>query len=172
MSSSVLTRDDALRLLKINNVQQNVIEHCITVADLANEIAQKIKDNGHKVDAGFIETAALLHDIGRCKTHGVTHGIEGAKILKDYPRYARVCERHLGGGITKDEAKKLGLPPKDYLPETLEERIICYADKLIDGTRKTTLNETLKKYAKRLGPKHPTIGRMKRLEKEINKLMR
>ena len=48
-----------------------------------------------------------------------------------YPRHARVCERHTGAGLTKAEivAQHLPIPAQDFLPETLEERLICYADK-------------------------------------------
>ena len=166
-----LTRQEAIRLLEVNNVPKNVVEHCLYVSDFAVEIAQKIKNRGHTVDVGFVETAAILHDIGRSKTHGIRHGIEGATILKDYPKYARVCETHIGGGIGKDEATKLGLPEKDYIPGTLEEKIICYADKLMHGTEKKTLNETTSKFAERLGPNHPTIDRIIKLESEIRGLM-
>jgi uncharacterized protein len=166
-----LSLDEAEKQLQLNNVPNNVIEHCLTVSSLAKDIAKKIKQNNHKVDIDFVETAAALHDIGRSKTHDIRHGIEGAKILKDYPEYARVCERHIGAGITADEAKKLGLPPKDYLPETLEEKIICYADKLISGTEKTTLDTTLQKFKERLGENHPTIERIKKLDKEIKELI-
>jgi uncharacterized protein len=168
---SKLGRDDAIKKLKLNNVQDNVIEHCSAVSLLATEIAKKIQSKGHVVDVDFVEVAALLHDIGRAKTHGIDHGVEGAKILQDFPEYARICECHLGGGIKKDEAEKLGLPSEDYLPETLEEKIICYADKLIERNKRITLDESLKKFAERLGPDHPTIERIKKLDKEIQDLL-
>lgn len=48
-----------------------------------------------------------------------------------YPRHARVCERHTGAGLTKHDiiSQKLPLPEEDFLPETIEEKVICYADK-------------------------------------------
>src|SRR5512137_409123 len=98
---SALSRHDSIKLLEVNNVQHNVIEHCLTVWIISKEIAEKIKRNGHRIDTEFVETAAILHDIGRSKTHGISHGVEGAKILKEFPEYARVCERHIGGGIKK-----------------------------------------------------------------------
>jgi len=168
---SVLKKVDALRLLEVNNVPDNVLEHCLSVSALATKIAHRIKNNGHEVDTEFVETAGLLHDIGRARTHGIRHGVEGAAMLKDYPEYARVCERHIGGGIGRDEAERLGLPPKDYFPETLEEKIICYADKLMHGTEENALDETLKKFAKRLGADHPSIGRIRELAREMRSLM-
>ncbi|MFH0862078.1 MAG: TIGR00295 family protein [Candidatus Altiarchaeota archaeon] len=165
-----MDREKSIQLLKSNNVQHNVIEHCLVVSSFAKEIAEKIKSNGHEIDMDFVESAALLHDIGRSKTHGIRHGIEGAALMKEYPRYARVCESHIGGGIGKDEAERIGLPAKDYLPETLEEKVICYADKLIHGTRKASLEQTLEKFRKRLGAHHPSIDRILELDREIRKL--
>ena len=90
--------------------------------------------------------------------------------MKAYPRYARVCESHIGGGITKDEAAELGLPAKDYLPRTLEEKVICVADKLIHGTKKAGIGETLEKFRKRLGAGHPSVERIAKLHEEVRGL--
>jgi len=42
-----------------------------------------------------------------------------------------VCERHTGTGITREAIVERGLPlpHRDFLPETLEEQVVCYADK-------------------------------------------
>jgi uncharacterized protein len=97
-----------------------------------------------KVDLRFIEEAAMLHDIGifRCHSpeimcHGsepyIRHGIIGKRILEEegYERHALVCERHTGVGLTrKDIAEQnLPLPDRDFMPITIEEKIICLADK-------------------------------------------
>ena len=70
-----------------------------------------------------------------------------------YERYARVCERHTGAGITKKqiEYQNLPLPHQDFLPETIEEQIICYADKFFSKThldREKTMEEALKSISK------------------------
>ena len=106
----------------------------------------------------FIEAAAMLHDIGiiRCDAAGIEcygsepyicHGRIGAQMLREDARlfglsqeeiepYARVCERHTGAGLTKQQIiyQSLPLPHEDFLPETLEEQIICYADKFFSKT--------------------------------------
>lgn len=102
-----------------------------------------------QMDRRFLEEAAMLHDIGifRCNAPGIQcfgtepyicHGIIGAEILRQegYPRHARVCERHTGAGLTKKEIieQDLPLPHQDFLPETLEEKVICYADKFYSKT--------------------------------------
>jgi uncharacterized protein len=165
-----LSWDVARRILKENNTPQNVVEHCSTVSVFASELAEKIKANGHEIDVDFVKTSALLHDIGRCRTHGIRHGLEGANILKDLPEYARVCECHIGAGISKDEAMKLGLPPEDYIPRTLEEKVVCYADKLVEGDKRVKSDRTIRKFRQRLGPDHPTIGRIIELDREIRGL--
>lgn len=96
------------------------------------------------LDMGFLEEASMLHDIGifRCDAPGIEcygtepyicHGYIGGQLLRGlgFPRHARVCERHTGAGITLEEIERqhLPLPHQDFLPETMEEKVICYADK-------------------------------------------
>lgn len=166
-----LTRERALLLLEKYNCSKEVIEHCKAVSEHALDLARDIKSHGHDVDLEFVEVAALLHDIGRCKNHGVGHGIEGAKILRDFPRYLRVCESHIGSGITRDEAIKLGLPAKDYIPKTLEEKIVSYADSLIDKTTVRDLSKTLEEVKWELGVDSPAVGRLVDLDSYIRSLL-
>jgi uncharacterized protein len=91
---ATMTRKKALDLLRSARVPDNVIKHSEKVSEVALEIGRKLKAKGEKVDLNFLECGALLHDIGRSKSHGVLHGIEGAKILRKYPKYARVCKVH------------------------------------------------------------------------------
>lgn len=101
------------------------------------------------LDREFIEEAAMLHDIGIIKTDApgikcfgtepyICHGILGAEMLRQegLPRHARVCERHTGAGLSLNEivSQDLPLPHQDFLPETLEEQVICYADKFFSKT--------------------------------------
>ena len=96
------------------------------------------------IDRDFVYDAAMLHDIGifRCNAPGIhchgtepyiRHGVIGAELMRreGLEPYARVCERHTGSGLTAKEIAEAGmpLPPIDFLPETLEEKLICYADK-------------------------------------------
>lgn len=102
-----------------------------------------------EVDRTFVEEAAMLHDIGiiYCNApriycngshHYIEHGYLGADLLRKegYPRHAGVAEHHTGTGLTLDEVKVNGwpIPVQDYSPRTLEEEIICYADKFYSKT--------------------------------------
>lgn len=167
----MLTREDAISFLHENGCPENVIRHCTCVSSYARKLAVKIRGNGHLVDVSFVEVAGLLHDIGRCRTHDIDHGIEGANILADYPEYARVCERHIGAGLTRKEALEFGLPGKDYIPETLEEKIIAHADNLTVEDRIVTVDEAVINLRKHLGEGHPAMARVKKLAEEIEKLL-
>ncbi|MFH1721466.1 MAG: TIGR00295 family protein [Candidatus Altiarchaeota archaeon] len=167
-----MTRHQALNLLSKVGCSQSVIEHSMAVSALAVEMGQKIRANGYGLDIEFLEVAALLHDIGRSRTHGVGHGIEGAKILHEYPFYAQVCESHLGAGIKANEAESAGLPRRDFIPETLEEKIIAHADNLVVGDKRITIEESMEKMIKRLGKGHPALNRIKKLNSEIESLIK
>ena len=125
-----------------NELCHILLVHSRAVADKALAIADRHPELS--LDRQFIEEAAMLHDIGivRCNAPGIQcfgtepyicHGRIGAEMLRaeGFPRHARVCERHTGAGITRSQiiAQKLPLPQQDFLPETMEEKVICYADK-------------------------------------------
>ncbi len=113
--------------------------HAEAVSAKALGIANRLGN----LDLKFIQEAALLHDIGICRIHApeigcygalpyICHGIEGRDILllEGLPQHARVCERHIGVGLTAEDVlrQKLPLPSVDMIPETPEEQIIAYAD--------------------------------------------
>lgn len=157
---------------------KKVLAHSKAVQKVALRIAEDIITNGHHVDIKFIITASLLHDIGRFKTgkdgkNIIQHGILGAEILRKEgldEKYALVCERHIGSGINKEdiEEQKLDLPLKDYMPESIEEKIINYADSLIFGDKEGTIEQVLERYRKEVGEK--LVEKTKKLHKEIEKL--
>lgn len=115
--------------------------HSALVGRKALECARRRKLD---IDADFVWEAALLHDIGivRCNAPDICcegtepyirHGVIGRAMLDDegLPRHALVCERHTGAGLTVEDIinQNLPLPHRDMTPQTLEEKLICYADK-------------------------------------------
>ena len=127
--------------------EHNELRHILTAhSTLVMRRAVRICDNHPErgLDRQFVIEAAMLHDIGivRCYAPSICcmgsepyicHGRIGADMLRaeGYPRHARVCERHTGAGLARQEilAQHLPLPAQNFLPETLEEQLICYADK-------------------------------------------
>ena len=113
----------------------------------------------------------MLHDIGIlfCDAPSIhcfgsepyiCHGHLGAELMRSigYPFHARVCERHTGTGISlhEIETRDLPLPRQDFIPETLEEQVICYADKFYSKSH-LSLERTVEQVIKGLG-KHGEEG--------------
>ena len=147
-----------------NELRHILINHSQSVARKALQIVSSHPEL--HLDAEFVEEAAMLHDLGIFRTDApgiqcfgsepyICHGRLGAEILRKegYERHARVCERHTGAGITCKEiiAQGLPLPHQDFLPETLEEKVICYADKFFSKThldREKSIEKAEKSLAK------------------------
>lgn len=162
--SYIPSPDKCIDLLKITGCSKEVINHCIAVRDIAVKIAKKANANIELVEAG-----SLLHDIGRSKTHGIHHAIEGVKIAKKLDldeSIIKIIERHIGAGLISEDTKKLGLPAKDYKPVSLEEKIVCHADNLVNGSKRQpveievekALTKGLKDYAIRLVNLHKELS--------------
>ncbi|MFP3951637.1 MAG: TIGR00295 family protein [Candidatus Bathyarchaeia archaeon] len=147
-----------------------VIRHTKNVTKLALKIAEKFGEKGYVVDLELVEIGGLLHDLGRSKTHSVEHGALGGKMAREMglpESLARIIDRHVGAGIPNEEAEKLGLPTGEYMPETLEEKIVTYADKLIEGSDVVDIDVTLHNFKESLGEDHPAIRRLLQLHREI-----
>ncbi len=171
MNEKLPSREQAISLLIENGCSQSVVRHCIAVADLAIEIAAKLQLRKSKLDIKLVEVGALLHDIGRSKTHTVNHLIAGVEIAcsKGLPEsIVSIIKRHVGGGITPEEAKKLGWPNDNYVPTSLEEKIVCYADKLIEGSKRVPIEITLDQLATL---NNGAAERVRKLRREITALV-
>jgi uncharacterized protein len=168
VSEKLPSRDQALQFLHQSGCSGNVINHCETVAGLAVEIAEACRKKGLDVNLELVEIGALLHDIGRSKTHSVHHAVIGAQIAKEFglpESVISIIKRHVGGGITAKEARKLGWPKDVYVPKTLEEKIVSYADKLIEGSQRVPIEKTIENFSRELPP--PAIARILRLHEEM-----
>ncbi len=142
-------------------MDDKLLSHTLSVLDKALQLREQ---NGGDLD--LIAAGAVLHDIGRTVSHDVDHGVEGAELIRKKgwsEEVAKIAERHIGGGITKDEAQDLDIPTKDYVPETLEEKIVCHADNTADGENR------FQKQIKRAKEKGyiESVKRMKNLAEEL-----
>jgi uncharacterized protein len=132
MTVPIPTFQKAQALLRQYIEDDEIQKHCEATQRKSLQIARllsvKITVNLEQVGVG-----ALLHDIGRARTHDVSHGYVGGQILELYeypPAIVKIVERHVLGGFTADEAVLVGLPERNFVPESWEEKIVCVADKL------------------------------------------
>ena len=119
-------------LLRGQGMVEADLAHSIQVAEKALDIARR---TGAELDMELIGRGALFHDLGKTVTHEIKHGLIGAEKGAELglpPEVNLIMEKHIRGGLTEPEAVELGLPVKDYTLHRLEERIIIYADRLID----------------------------------------
>ncbi|MBA2862634.1 HDIG domain-containing metalloprotein [Methanococcus maripaludis] len=154
------------------NCEKNVVLHSIAVADYVYDFGIKLINKGYDFDLQTAVLGAILHDIGRSKTHSIDHGIIGSEILLKNnfeEKYAKIAERHIGAGISKTEAKELNLPEKDYVPETLEEKVIANADNLISGELRVNIDFVIDKFKQRTNLE--VVNKVYSLYLEINKLI-
>jgi len=185
--------EEARKLMRIKLADKlHVISHIEKVTEKALEIGRRLKKKGFDVDMELLGIGSYLHDIGRSVTYGVGHAVESGRILRELgfsEPVIRLVENHLGAGITAEEAKGLGLPVKDYIPETLEEKILAYADKFLEtelvfGTfneeqvvfrrdiKYDSIEPTLKRFRKLFGSKSPVVLRLEKLRDEMENLLK
>jgi uncharacterized protein len=165
-----MTPEDAIHLLHRAGCPPDVIAHARAVAECAREIAERYNDrHRNHADIELVIAGALLHDIGRARSNGIDHAVVGAEIAQAFcpdTRIVRIIKRHIGAGIPKDEAERLGLPSEDYLPETAEEMIVAHADNLVDDTERISIDERIKRMRAR-GFDSDAIDRMIRLHTAV-----
>lgn len=137
------------RFYPVDNELKNIyMVHARKVTDMALEMATRHPELD--IDTEFVREAAMLHDIGIFLTDApriycfgtedyICHGYLGGELLRSLgmERHARVCERHTGTGLRKEKIaeNKWNIPVKDFVPETLEEQLVCFADKFFSKTR-------------------------------------
>lgn len=125
-----------------------LVKHSEAVRDKALALARCHPELN--LDLDFIAEAAMLHDIGILETDApgikcfgthqyIEHGYLGAEMMRKegYPRHALVCERHTGTGLKLTDiiTRELPVPHRELCPVSLEEQLICYADKFFSKTR-------------------------------------
>ena len=149
-----------------------VIAHCSAVSQAAVAFVDRMTLS---VDRELVRQGALLHDIGRSRTHGIGHAVAGVEIAKGLgfsDAVITIIERHIGAGITASEAERLGLPKKDYVPLTPEEKIVSYADNLISGVREMPFYEALERFKRILGTEHEGVELFIKQHEEIQGWMK
>ena len=165
----MISRERALWILKEEGCDDKVIQHCITVSDEAVRLALQNKKAGRDVDVALVEIGGLLHDLGRAKTHGLDHAVVGVRLAEKHGVEKPVLEiikKHIGAGITPEEAEFFGLPDDDYIPRTWEEKIVAHADNMVKGCTVITLKKR-NKILKENGSDKEIRKRIKDLAHEV-----
>jgi uncharacterized protein (TIGR00295 family) len=176
---------ECLAILRKAGCSKKVIEHQRMVERIAVAIARKMITRCEAtasqeeeramcrvyVDLELVRAGALLHDIGRGRTHGIRHAVAGGEMAREMglpEELVLIIERHIGAGVERDEAVRFGLPPKDYLPLTIEEKIVAHADNLAGPHGKIKLAEVLHDL-ERKGASH-VVPRMEALHRDLGAL--
>lgn len=141
-----------------NALRRLLLHHSRQVAERALAVAEKHPELG--LDKSLLYVGAMLHDVGIFRTdapgihcHGtepyLLHGYLGAQLMRSegLEAVARICERHTGTGLTMEQISERGLslPEGIYAPATLEEQVVCYADKFYSKShpeRERTIEQT------------------------------
>lgn len=152
-----------------------LLKHSYQVCGKALELLDNPCARKLNADRETVVTGALLHDVGIARCHApdilcegtepyIAHGIIGAEMLRqlaaetgrDLESFARICERHTGTGLTAAEIRRqnLPLPERDFLPETVEEKLICLADKFFSksGDMKEKSPDRICRSMQKFGP--------------------
>ena len=150
-----------------------VVAHCRAVSRTAVSLADRITRVA--VDRELVRLGALLHDIGRSRSHDIHHALAGVQIGRELgfsQQILSIIERHIGAGITAAEAERLGLPKRDYLPVTVEEKLVSYADNLTKGAAPMSLDDAVARFRSVLGDGHEGIELLLRQHEEIQGWMK
>jgi len=118
--------------------------HCCTVRAVAEEMLNGIKG----ADRDLVVAGALLHDIGRAEDHSIMHAYIGSKMVEalGLPKeLVDIVRKHTGAGLDAEDVADMGLPPGDYMPRTLEEKIVAHADNLVSDNRVVTHEHSVSK---------------------------
>jgi uncharacterized protein (TIGR00295 family) len=167
-----LVKKEMRELIK-HGCDDYIIQHDLLVMNISDKMIKELKRAGVDIDEKSILRGAILHDIGRSKEHSVRHGFLGGEILRKdgYDRKViKIVENHVGGGIDKQDCAKLGLPERDFIPTSLEEKIVCLADKYVEDNQIKPLQETISKFDKILGEGNKVNKRILKIKKEIELL--
>ncbi|MDA4112630.1 MAG: HDIG domain-containing protein [Thaumarchaeota archaeon] len=160
----------ALSLHERYGSSERIVKHCRTVARVSLIISDALAARGKAIDGRATMAGALLHDIGRTRTQTIEHGYVGASLLEQEGVDGIVVEivrRHVGAGISREEAEALGFPEGDYIPRTLEQKVMCFSDKMVSSDVVRPFEEEVKRFQR----KGHDVDRLRGLKEEIQQAL-
>ncbi|MCK9322724.1 MAG: HDIG domain-containing protein [Candidatus Methanomethylophilaceae archaeon] len=144
MSARIPNDLECIDILYDAGCKKRVVIHCCTVRAVAEEMLNGIR-NANK---DLVIAGALLHDIGRSTDHSIMHAMVGAEIAEKLdlsPMLVEIIRKHTGAGLDAQDVRELGLPPGDYMPKTLEEKMVAHADNLVSDNKVVTHDHSVDK---------------------------
>ena len=169
----MLSHNDSIELLAEYGRGAAWVDHCLAVAKSAFRLGQAMESR-YAIDMQYLWSTALLHDIGRYATHDpIRHGVEGYNLLVKlgHEEEAFVCASHILVGLEASEAVQFGLPARDFIPSTIEQRIVPLADLMIEGIRPTTLEHRFSALRKRYAENSFLMDRLDRAQQTAMSFM-
>ena len=160
------SEEEALKLHRKIGSNDIIVRHCKTVAEVTAIIAEEFERQGKLFDTKAAVAGALLHDIGRNRTQTVRHGLAGSEILESEgvdESVVQIVRRHVGAGLSPDEAKAHGFPDHDYIPRSREQIVVCFADKLVDSEEVRPFEEEVRRFQR----KGHDVNRLLALKKDL-----
>lgn len=127
--STYPSESECISILRDAGCKKRVIIHCCTVRTVAEEMIKKIDCDRDLVIAG-----SMLHDLGRAQDHSILHAMIGAQMAEDMglpKELANIIRKHTGAGLDQQDIDELGLPQGDYMPRTIEEKIVAHSDNMV-----------------------------------------
>ncbi|GAB7080115.1 HD domain-containing protein [Megalodesulfovibrio paquesii] len=160
-----LTAEETALLRKLG-LPEKVLQHSERVTTVALWMTDQLRQGpeDEAVDRERVRRAAVFHDLGKVQDGGVLHGVIGARIGRELGLEEHVCrtmEVHVRSGVPPEDAERYGLPPGDYRPETLEQKLVVLADKLMDvleAGKAASPTEALEQLESIL-ERHPALGK-------------
>lgn len=134
---------ECIGILAEAGCKRRVIVHCCTVWAMAEAIAEKID-----CDIDLVRAGAFLHDIGRSVDHSINHAVIGSSIAREMnlpDEIVEIVKRHIGAGLDEEDAEEMGLPIDDYIPRTIEQKIVAHADNLVSDNKFVTHRHSVDK---------------------------
>jgi uncharacterized protein (TIGR00295 family) len=162
----MLSRNESLELLVEYGQGSTWVNHCLAVADSASRLGRAL-EGPYAIDRDYLWSSALLHDIGRYVTHDpIRHGVEGYKLLSrlGHEKEAFVCVSHVLFGLKASEAVQFGLPDHDFIPHTIEQRLVPLVDLMTEGVHATTLERRFSSLRKRYVENSYLMNRLDRAQ--------
>ena len=155
---NIPTEEECLKILKENDVPDNIVAHLRAVCDFSMKVCDVLEKRKIKVDRKLVAAAALLHDVKKLEE---AHEIKGADLVESlgYPEVAKIIRKHGLSNLGKEEFK----------PKAWEEKIVFYSDKRIRGSKVVSVDERFEYIKQRYKREdiEKELNFTKKLEKEL-----